>query len=280
MSNETFLLFYNEIDYIFELESGRALLLDELYSDTIQLTNKLKQLIDKAGLKGTNSIPIVHYFTFEAEFNKQEELYMLEIKKNKPKTDDYDSNIPYKVYLMQYQTLDLGKKKYKLNSGVGQLTRVAETARDAKGKPKNYFNLDDDSFSPIKMDDDQIKYKPNSDQNDLLPKELGSPYQEVNPLQLEIQLSRNKSGDRVESPHYYLKKEKKTELMLDYDPELGQSGNKKAESIIFSPTSTHHTPGGFYEEGSPEGLLRKDVNKVFNNYKGSGKKLNVNPSNF
>lgn len=138
------------------MDSAPALLLDEIYSDVIQISKKLKQLIEKAGLDNAFELPKVEYYTLDAEFNRQEELYILELKKDKQKIMKKDNKQePYQVYMQQYQNVVPGKSTSNLIIKNSQHTKTTEPSGP---KSENYFNLaspeasnyEDDSVAPIK----------------------------------------------------------------------------------------------------------------------------------
>lgn len=57
-------------------------MLDELYSDTIHNSRKLKTFLEQVHLPNHLYVPPVKYFNFDAEFNRREELFILDLKKN------------------------------------------------------------------------------------------------------------------------------------------------------------------------------------------------------
>ncbi len=68
-------------DLIFKINNRSALMLDELYAETIQFTKKLKPFIESLENKETEWEGSVDYFVFDADFNTKEELHVLQIKK-------------------------------------------------------------------------------------------------------------------------------------------------------------------------------------------------------
>lgn len=57
-------------------------MLDELYSDTVYITRKLEPFLKQLVIPSHLYIPPVKYFNFDPEFNRKEELFVLEIKKS------------------------------------------------------------------------------------------------------------------------------------------------------------------------------------------------------
>jgi len=55
-------------------------MLDELYSETILITKKLRVFLGEIPLKDKNYLNQVDYFEFDPEFNKREELFMLDMR--------------------------------------------------------------------------------------------------------------------------------------------------------------------------------------------------------
>ncbi len=55
-------------------------MLDELYSETILITKKLKPFLGELPLKDKSYLNQVDYFEFDPEFNKREELFMLDMR--------------------------------------------------------------------------------------------------------------------------------------------------------------------------------------------------------
>jgi len=70
----------NSKEKIFVLDRRTALMLDELYSETIQITKKLKVFLEELPLKEKTYLNQVDFFEFDPEFNKREELFMLDMK--------------------------------------------------------------------------------------------------------------------------------------------------------------------------------------------------------
>lgn len=274
------------------------MLLDQLYSDTIQITNKLQSLVSKLSYDKANQIPKIHYFTFNLDFNKQEELFILELRKSRAQQGIEDKNESYYGYMQQYQTLNPGRKLFKLNTKVSQLTKISES--EAPRTNKNYFNLqspepsqfeeaEDDSYSPMKLneimngggggdDDDDDDSKNNilgmvdnevagRDVTRTLQMELVSPKSKLFPVE-----DQGKTGFRIRLDNQ------------EYQPRVG------AESVIFTPTAVHHypnQPGEQFLADSPNLYInKKQSNHNFfdDDYDfaqtSNKKRFNLNPSNF
>jgi len=61
-------------------------MLDELYSDTIQITKKLESFLNNLQIRAKEIKKTIRYFVFDSDFNKREELYILNLKKSDSKT--------------------------------------------------------------------------------------------------------------------------------------------------------------------------------------------------
>ena len=249
------------------MENNLALLLDELYSDIIQITNKMKQLVTKSTLVDQSQIPSIKYFTFDPEFNKEEELYMLEIKKTKQKS--HEKPDPCRQYLESYQTIAPGKKLYKLNTGVTHLMRIPE---NPSNQQKEYFMLG--SPEPSQIEDDSVTpfYSAKKGENENYLASQGGmvlgetdvqSYKDINPVQLEIQFQKN-TIEAMQEPYHFqnqYKQHMKKELKLN--SENISVGGKAAESLIFTPTS-HLNSHYFNEDGWKENPIenfKKEVTK-------------------
>jgi len=256
------------IDLIFNLKGGLALLLDELYSDIIQVSQKLKQLVSKSTLIPPHQIPPINYFPFNADFNKQEELYILELKKAKAQ-QGHAKPEPYEAYKARYQTLNPGKRLYKLNTKVDHLTKIELNPRD-----KDYYNLV--SPDPSHLEDDFDN--PRTDHGELLPTHTGmilaetdaQSYKNIrNPVQLEIQLNKNRRSqspvdllDPAESNHNFYDNAKNyyKNQQLQYD----HRGDKPT-SVIFTPTAkqvVYQFPEDGNYEDFPQASLQKNQSNL------------------
>lgn len=217
---------------IFEMDSTPALLLDEIYSDFIQISKKLKQLIDKAGLENAFELPKVDYYTFDADFNRQEELYILELKKDKQKTVKKDKQEPYQIYMQQYQNFVPGKNNSKLNTKSSQHTKTTEPNGP---KSQEYFNLaspeasnyEDDSVAPI----NKAKEDYSNHQGILVIGENGD-FTQQQTIKGKMRKSDSQYMD-LEDPGYHMG-DKKKDLKLNCD--FSYKGG--SESVVFTPTST------------------------------------------
>jgi len=99
------------VEHIFDLDKDIALLIDELYSDTLQITRKIKTFIDKLNLKDNFSF---EYFVLDHEFNQKEELYITSLKNSSSIQNQSDS-----IYLEEkqmYQNFKVGKREYRVDS--------------------------------------------------------------------------------------------------------------------------------------------------------------------
>lgn len=90
-----------------------ALLLDELYSDTIQITKKLKAFMNTLSL-GTKETSCFEYFKLDTEFNKKEEHHIMSLK-NSSSVRDLSESL-YLEEKQMYQTFMVGKREYKIDS--------------------------------------------------------------------------------------------------------------------------------------------------------------------
>ena len=236
------------IEYIFEVNEDLAFLLDELYSDMLQISNKLRHMIVKLALEHKQGIPEIKYYPFDAAFNKDEELYILDLKKTRSKQNPETTKKPYQMLMQQYQTLNPGRKLYKLNTGVTHLTKILESN---KPKTSEYFNLQSPEFS--QMEDESTPIKPNDDNNDYTINQkrtniidnTSQLYKDVtHPVQLEIQIHKNKPSSP--NDHDYRQPGNKATFGMKNEQEFDDL--KGAESVIFSPVSTHKTHGSNIEE--------------------------------
>lgn len=257
---------------IFDLKGGLALLLDELYSDTIQVTQKLKHLVEKNTLIPAYQIPTINYFTFNSEFNRQEELYILEVRKAKAQKG-HGKPEPFESYKAQYQALNPGKRLYKLNTKADHLTKIEMNQRD-----KDYFNLVSPDPSHLEEDFDGPSHR--ADGGELLPTHHGmvlaetdaQSYKDIrNPKQLEIQLNKNIRSqspqdlfDPTEShPQNNLYENTKNyhNMKYQYDNREKQPG-----SVIFTPTNKN-VVYQFGEDGAfeelPENGFQKSESALF-----------------
>jgi len=266
------------INLIFNLKGGVALLLDELYSDIIQVTQKLKQLVSKSTLVPSHELPRINYFSFDADFNKQEELYILELKKAKAQ-QGYSKPEPYEAYKTRYQTLNPGKRLYKLNTKVDHLTKIELNPRD-----KDYYNLVSPDPSHLEEDFDN----PRTENGELLPihngmilAETDQSYKDIrNPVQLEIQLNKNRRSqspvdllDPVENNQNFYDNNKNyyKNLKLQYDHR-----DDKPTSVIFTPTA-NHAAYQFPEDGNYEDFPQASLQKNQSNFIQHGTNDNQQP---
>ena len=90
------------------------MLIDELYSDTIQITKKLKTFIENLSFHVQQQLPKISYYALDPEFNQKEELYIISIKKGRSQTEDEEPE--YMEYMNEYQKFKVGMKEYKLSS--------------------------------------------------------------------------------------------------------------------------------------------------------------------
>jgi len=270
------------IDIIFDLKGGLALLLDELYSDTIQVTQKLKHLVEKNTLIPSYQIPTINYFNLNSEFNRQEELYILEVKKAKAQKG-HGKPEPFESYKAQYQALNPGKRLYKLNTKADHLTKIEMNQRD-----KDYFNLVSPDPSQLEEDFDGPSHR--VDGGELLPTHSGmilaetdaQSYKDIrNPKQLEIQLNKNRRSqspqdlfDPTEPHNLYENTKNYHNMKLQYDHR-----EDKPSSVIFTPTAKNVVyqfgeDGGFEE--LPQNAFQKSESAMLQHDDKPWEKRNMN----
>jgi len=209
----------------------------------------------------------VNYYELNPEFNKQEELYILTLKKTQSKRNSEKADT-CQSYLLHYQTLNPGKKLYKLNTGVTSLMKINESHST---KPKNYFylnspepsQLEEETGSPLKenpLDDDGVPSNGFvlSDDPDF------QNAKDISPIRLELYLQKNKSITTNQEQPYYFGGQSQQSLRINTDNNL--QGSKVAESLIFTPTS--FTPHQFgldnnYVVDSPDNIAKLEQGGKF-----------------
>ncbi len=72
-------------------------LLDELYSETIVVTRKMRTLV--VSIEDGEEAPQPELYQLQPDFNKKEELFVLSV------TAKYKIEKPYLAYMKQYQTV-------------------------------------------------------------------------------------------------------------------------------------------------------------------------------
>ena len=121
-------------------------MLDELYSETIQITKKFEPLIEDLKNKLNINLPFTNYFVFDAEFNKKEELYMLKIRDLKPKIEksmSLDSN-KIKVQKAGYASrgsLDAAKNSSSYNNAADFFASSDYTAEPSSSKENKFRSI-------------------------------------------------------------------------------------------------------------------------------------------
>ena len=88
--------------------------MDELYSDTIQITKKLKTFIENLSFHVQEQLPKISYYALDPEFNQKEELYIVSLKKGRSQTEDGEPE--YMEYMNEHQKFRVGTKEYILSS--------------------------------------------------------------------------------------------------------------------------------------------------------------------
>jgi len=241
-------------------------------------------LVAKSKLVDANQIPPIKYYEFDPEFNKEEELYMLDIKKSKSKKSSEKPDA-CQAYLESYQTINPGKKLYKLNTGVTHLMKIPENPFHQQ---KEYFmlgspepsQLEEESVTPLKLIGTNNNYLSSNGGMILGDTDVQS-YKDINPIQLEIQFPKNTIESMQEAHHYKSQYQKQIKTDLKFNTEFQ---GKAAESLIFTPTS--HLNSNYFPEDNWEDHTgpKKDKNKKssldnLNNDDWDKRRMNINLAN-
>jgi len=104
---------------IFHIEKAMAIMLDELYRDTLQTTTKIQSFIEKISdrLPGKNLLlNSFEYYTLDHEFNKIEEQFMLPLKKSTLSESMSFIDNPWEFLKQDYQNFTIGTREYNIDS--------------------------------------------------------------------------------------------------------------------------------------------------------------------
>lgn len=108
------------------MQRDMALLVDELYSDMIQVTKKIVKFSEVLSQDIADQLPPFEYFLFDPEFNRAEERYILTVKKSHSVQQDQQGEIEdYLVYLHKYQTFKAGKREYIIDADIWTVAKFS-----------------------------------------------------------------------------------------------------------------------------------------------------------
>ena len=133
------------IDLIFKVNPEIALMLDELYSDTVHNTRKLKSFLEGLQIPSHLYVPPVKYFNFDPEFNRKEELFVLDLKKNgnfklqKAKTLNHREKAP--TIRTSYTSVKDNNQDVLSPSQVNYLSNYQEVQVKSKKNPESQRTL-------------------------------------------------------------------------------------------------------------------------------------------
>lgn len=114
------------------MERDMALLVDELYSDIIQITKRIVKFSEILSKDISDQLPPFEYFLFDPEFNRAEERYIFTVKKSQSVLQDEEGvfqDKDYLVYLHKYQTFKAGKREYIIDSDIWTTTKFSPEKR-------------------------------------------------------------------------------------------------------------------------------------------------------
>jgi len=217
-----------------------AILLDELYSEVVTQTKKLKVLLKKATIPADQGV-LFEMFVFDPEFNKKEELYIVDLKKN----SSNNSFKPYAAYLHEYQTVTSRHQNSDITS---EFHGGHSSRRGPTHEGKALFITDGDGYK--------------EDEVPLTTEEVGENYKEVAitkkgkkkiVLNLEeggSENNPNKINLEIQTPHYnslsHLDEGRFVEPLSTYY----HLNARRPGSNYFTPVMTNHEESSYNKGGS------------------------------
>lgn len=107
------------LENIFHIEKAMAIMLDELYRDTLQSTLKIQSFIDKVSYKFEGQESVLNsfeYYVLDPEFNKEQEKFMLPLKKATLSESVSFIDDPWEFLKQDYQNFKIGSREYNIDS--------------------------------------------------------------------------------------------------------------------------------------------------------------------